>query len=76
MTFLAIHLRLSRSGTIGIMVSIMIWGLLFDATIADGGRYFSGPFVFIGLLNAAVLFWVLIVAKKSKIPCDFVFVSR
>ena len=51
---------------LGILISVKVGGLLFDATLEDGGRFFSGPFVFIGVLNVAVLLWAFIAAKKIK----------
>ncbi len=58
----------SLCGALGILVSVKVGGILFDSTMGDGSRFFSGPFVFIGLLNLAVLLWAFIVAKKVKTP--------
>ncbi len=53
-------------GALGILISVKVGGMLFDVFFEDGTRFFSGPFVFLGLLNGMVLLWAFIVGKKVR----------
>ncbi len=53
-------------GALGILISVKVGGVLFDMFFEDGTRFFSGPFVFLGLLNGVVLIWAFVVGKKIR----------